>query len=89
MFQLNLNPSHATQTLQNTLELNCKKKTCRWKQGQAAQEARGPTAQACRDAIRKINTQTELKLVRNVKGNKGFISTAPTKGRPKTERAHC
>lgn len=81
MLQLNLNPSHATQTSQNTLELNYKRKHAK----QATQEAHGPTAQACGDGIRKINTQTDLKLVRNVKGKKGFTGTAPTKGRAKTE----
>lgn len=50
MLQLNLNPSHATQTSQNTLELSYKKKTCKT----SYPEARGPTAQACRDGIRKI-----------------------------------
>lgn len=52
------------------------------------------TGQACRDGIRKINAQVELKLkfpleLRNVKGSKGFTGTAATKGRPKTEWAHC
>lgn len=43
------------------------------------------TAQACRDGLRKINAQTRLKLMKNVKGNKGFTGRAPAKGRPKTE----
>lgn len=46
--------------------------------------------QACRDGIRKINAQVELKLkipleLRNVKDSKGFTGTAATKGRPKTQ----
>lgn len=92
--QLALHLPHVTQTLQDSLELGCKDKTRRWKQGQATQEARGPTGQASRDGIRKINTQVELKLkfpldLRNVKGSKGSTGTAATKGRPKTEWAHC
>lgn len=88
MLQLNLNPSHATQILQNTLELNCKNKTCRrWEHRQATWEGNGPTAQACRDGIRTIKAQTKSKMVRNVKGNKSLTGTAPTNGRP--EWAHC
>lgn len=59
-------------------------------QGEAGTGHHGPTGQTCRDGIRKINTQVELKLkfpleLRNVKGRKGFTGTAATKGRPKTE----
>lgn len=86
--QLRLLPPRA-QTWQDRLELSCKEKTCRCKQEQATQEAHGPTGQACRDGIRKIKTQVELKLkfpwdLRIVKGSEGFTGTAATKGRPKT-----
>lgn len=92
--QLTLHLPHITQTLQDSLELSCKDKACRWKQGQAIQEAHGPTGQACRDGIRKTNTQVELKLkfpldLRNVKGSKGSTGTAAAKRRPKTGWAHC
>lgn len=63
-------------------------------QVEAAQATQGAHGQACRDGIRKINVQVEWKLkfpleLRNVKGSKSFTSPAATKGRPKTEWAHC
>lgn len=52
-------------------ELKCKKAVYRrWKQGRAAKEERKSIAWACRDGVRKAKTQMELRLSRDVTGNK-------------------
>ena len=42
----------------------------RWKQRQATKEEFGNIAWACRDGIRKAKCHLELRLARDVKGNK-------------------
>ena len=55
-------------------KLKHKKKAYRgWNQGQVTWEEYRDTGRACRDAVRKANTQMEFNLARNVKGSKkGF-----------------
>lgn len=56
----------------------------RWDQGQVTQKGYRDIVQASQDRIRKVKTQLELYLVRNMRGNKkGFNSCITNKRKPR------
>jgi len=51
-------------------ELQCKKSNVKGKQGHVIKEEFGNFPRACRDGVKKAKDQLQLRLSRNVKGNK-------------------